>query len=106
VNRYAEGRKSTDKLGLLAFGTDAAIESTASSQVDLKDTPILAVVGTERTDIGAALRLGTAAFPETGQKRLVLLSDGNENLGDALDALSQAQRLGVTIDVIPLGVER
>ena len=106
ANRFAEGRKKSDKMGLLVFGADAALESTASAQVDLKDTKVLAVIGTERTDIGGAIRLGTAAFPETGQKRLVLLSDGNENMGDALEALSQAQRLGVTIDVVPLGVER
>ena len=106
ANRFAEDRKKSDKMGLLVFGTDAALESTAAAQVDLKDTKILAVVGKERTDIASAIRLGTAAFPETGQKRLVLMSDGNENLGDALEALSQAQRLGVTIDVIPMGVLR
>jgi len=105
ANKFAEGRKKTE-MGLLVFGTDAALETTASTQIDLKDTKILAVIGTERTDIGGAIRLGTAAFPETGQKRLVLMSDGNENLGDAMEALSQAQRLGVTIDVVPLGVER
>ncbi|MEY2409947.1 MAG: hypothetical protein QOF48_2617 [Verrucomicrobiota bacterium] len=106
ANRFAENRRKSDKMGLLVFGTDAALESTASAQVDLKDTKILAVIGTERTDIGGAIRLGTAAFPETGQKRLVLFSDGNENMGDALEALSQAQRLGVTIDVVPLAVQR
>src|SRR5437762_3248592 len=52
------------------------------------------------------VRLGTAAFPETGQKRLVLLSDGNENIGDAEAALLAARPLGVTFDVVPLGVER
>ncbi len=49
-----------------------------------RSTKIQAVVGTERTDIAGAIRLGTAAFPETGQKRLVLMSDGNENIGDAM----------------------
>ena len=106
VNRFAEAKKKEDRAGLLVFGTDAALESTASAQVDLKDTKVLAVVGSERTDIGGAIRLGTAAFPETGQKRLVLLSDGNENLGDAMGALMQARPLGVTVDVVPLGVER
>ena len=67
---------------------------------------ILAVVGTERTDIAGALRLGTAAFPEDGQKRLVLLSDGNENVGEALGAVAAARPLGVTVDVIPLGMSR
>src|SRR6266540_3070930 len=106
VNRFAEAKKKEDRAGLLVFGTDAALESTASAQVDPKDTKVLAVVGSERTDIGGAIRLGTAAFPETGQKRLVLLSDGNENLGDAMGALMQARPLGVTVDVVPLGVER
>jgi hypothetical protein len=50
--------------------------------------------------------LGTAAFPERGQKRLVLLTDGNENVGDALSAVQSARPLGVTVDVLPLGVQR
>jgi len=106
VNKFAEEKKKEDKTGLLVFGTEAALETTAAEKIDPKDTKILAVVGTERTDIGGALRLGTAAFPETGQKRLVLLSDGNENLGDAMTAILQARPLGVTVDVIPLGTER
>src|SRR5213596_2640141 len=106
VNRFEVAKKKEDRAGLLVFGTDAALESTASAQVDTKDTKVLAVVGSERTDIGGAIRLGTAAFPETGQKRLVLLSDGNENVGDAFAAVLAARPLGVTVDVVPLGVAR
>lgn len=104
VNTAAKEKKKTDKAGVLVFGTDAAIEISASAAVDVQK--INAVVPTERTDVGAAIRLGTAAFPETGQKRLVLVSDGNENLGDAMAAVLAARPLGVTVDVIPLGVER
>jgi uncharacterized membrane protein len=106
VNKFADEKRKEDKTGLLVFGTEAALETTAAEKIDSRDTKILAVVGTERTDIASAIRLGTAAFPETGQKRLVLLSDGNENLGDAMTAVRQAQPLGVTLDVIPLGAER
>src|SRR5439155_9672327 len=56
--------------------------------------------------LAAAIRLGTAAFPETGQKRLVLLTDGNENVGDAMSAVLAAKPLGVTVDVLPMGVSR
>ena len=70
--------------------------------MDSKDTKFLAVVGSQRTDIAGAVRLGTAAFPETGQKRIVLLSDGNENIGDAMSAVLAARPLGVTVDVVPL----
>ena len=98
------GKKKTDQAGVLVFGAEASLESSAHAVVDLQK--ITAVVGAERTDIAGAVRLGTAAFPETGQKRLVLISDGNENLGDALGALLAARPLGVTMDVVPLGVER
>jgi len=88
----------------LVFGADAAIEIRPNPQIDLRQ--IQAVVGVERTDIASAIRLGTAAFPETGQKRLVLMSDGNENVGDAMSALAASLPLGVTLDVVPLGTSR
>ena len=104
INRVAKEKEKPDKAGVLVFGTEAAIESSANPIVDVQK--INAVVGQERTDIASAIRLGSAAFPETGQKRLVLLSDGNENMGDAIAAMLAARNLGISIDVVPLGVER
>jgi uncharacterized membrane protein len=104
VNESATGKKKEDKAGVLVFGTEAAIESSANEKIDVQK--INAVVGSERTDLAAAIRLGSAAFPETGQKRLVLLSDGNENIGDAVGAATAARALGISIDVVPLGIER
>lgn len=104
ANRWARNKEERDQGGFLIFGTDAALETTASSVAEAEK--IQAVVGTERTDIAGAIRLGTAAFPESGQKRLVLLSDGNENMGDAMAALIAAKPLGVTLDVLPLGSRR
>ncbi|HTD67161.1 MAG TPA: VWA domain-containing protein [Candidatus Limnocylindria bacterium] len=106
AQRIAGEKKKEDRLGYLVFGSDAALETTVNSTVDPKKEKIFAVVGSDRTDIAGAIRLGTAAFPETGQKRLVLLSDGNENMGDALNAVLSAKPLGVSIDVVPLGVAR
>ncbi len=104
VNQTASGKKPNDTAGVLVFGSEAAIESRPNARVDLRQ--VQAVVGAERTDLAGAIRLGTAAFPETGQKRLVLLSDGNENVGDAMAALASARPLGVSLDVVPLGVSR
>src|SRR5690606_25591208 len=58
------------------------------------------------TDIAGAIRLASAAFPETGQKRIVLLSDGNENVGDTISAVLAARPLDVTVDVVPMGAVR
>src|SRR6266850_361781 len=104
INATSKLKKNSDKVGVIVFGTDASIETTPNSAVDLQK--IQAVVGTERSDLAAAIRLGTAAFPENGQKRLVLLTDGNENIGDAMGAVLAAEHLKVSVDVIPLGVSR
>ncbi len=104
VVKAAAEKKPVDKAGVLVFGTDAAIDTSPNAKIG--DQKIQAVVGSERTDIASAIRLGTAAFPETGQKRLVLLSDGNENVGDAFAAVLAARPLGVSVDIVPLGVAR
>ncbi|MDB6065686.1 MAG: putative rane protein [Pedosphaera sp.] len=104
VNKTTAAKKSIDQGGVIVFGSEANIETTANKAVDVEK--IQAVVGTERTDIAGAIRLGTAAFPENGQKRLVLMSDGNENMGDAMTAALAARQLGVTLDVVPMGISR
>jgi uncharacterized membrane protein len=104
INRTAKQKHSMDKAGIIVFGSEASIESSPNAAVDLQK--VQAVVGTERTDLAAAIRLGTAAFPENGQRRLVLLTDGNENMGDAMSAVLAGKRLGVSVDVVALGVAR
>lgn len=104
VNRMAGQKKAVDKAGAIVFGTDASIDRLPNEKIDLQK--IEAVVDTQRSDLASAIRLGTAAFPETGQKRLVLMSDGNENMGDVMSAVLTARPLGVTVDVVPLGVSR
>jgi Ca-activated chloride channel homolog len=104
VDSISKEKKKVDQAGVIVFGSEASIETTPNAAVAAEK--IQAVVDTDRTDIAAAIRLATAAFPETGQKRLVLMSDGNENVGDAMSAVLAAKQLGVTVDVVPMGVVR
>lgn len=101
ANQVAKEKKEQDRGGVIVFGSDASIETAMSPIVDIAKTH--AVVANDRTDLGAAIRLATAAFPEHGQRRMVLLSDGNENLGDAQTAALSARASGVSIDVAPMG---
>jgi Ca-activated chloride channel family protein len=55
------------------------------------------------TDIEAAIREGIAALPANRVPRLVLMSDGLENVGSVTRAAWQARQLGVPIDTYPLG---
>lgn len=104
VNQTSAEKEKSDKAGIIVFGSEASIESEVNPVVDKEK--IQAVVDTERTDIASAIRLATAAFPEIGQKRIVLMTDGNENLGDSRSALLSALPLDVTLDVVPMGVRR
>jgi uncharacterized protein YegL len=54
------------------------------------------------TNLEAAIRDGVAAMPAGMVPRLVLASDGNENLGSVARAIWQAQQLGIPIDTVPL----
>lgn len=104
VTRLVGPKPLTDQAGVIVFGAEASIDRLPNVALDLPK--IEAVINPQRSDLAAAIQLGTAAFPETGQKRLVLLSDGNENIGDAINAVRAGRSQGVTVDVIPLGVAR
>ncbi len=57
---------------------------------------------TDRTNVSAAMRLAMAMFPHDTAKRMVLLSDGNDNMGDVLAEARRAKASGVPVDVVPL----
>ena len=54
------------------------------------------------TNLEAAIREGLATLPAGLVPRVLLISDGNENLGSVTRAIWQAQQRGVPIDVMPL----
>jgi uncharacterized membrane protein/Mg-chelatase subunit ChlD len=94
------GRKSNDKWGVVVFGREAFIDLAPGNAPTLGR--ILTVAPTEFTDIAAAIRLALAVLPENTRKRLVILSDGNENLGDALAEAGVARSNDVAVDIVPL----
>ena len=100
VQQAVKGKKDNDRAGIVVFGRDAYIELAPSTARDVDK--IQTVTSTQFTDIAAAIRLGMASLPDGMQKRLVVLSDGNENLGDALEEAFSAASNDVKIDVVPL----
>jgi Mg-chelatase subunit ChlD len=74
---------SGDRAAVVLFGEDALVERLATEENALND--LTSVPISTRTDIASALQLALALFPNEGGKRIVLLSDGQENLGYALE---------------------
>ena len=90
-----------DVAGIVAFGRDALVERLPSDLAELDriaSTPVKSA-----TDIGAALRLATALFPDDAQKRIVLLSDGNDTAGSGQAEAALAASAGVQVETRRIG---
>jgi uncharacterized membrane protein len=99
-----ESLKPSDRAAVVLFGADALVERPLSAVQRL--APVTSVPGSLNTDIGAAIRLGMALLPAGTARRLVILSDGIETVGDAAESARLAAASGVQIAVHPLGEER
>ncbi|MCX7048370.1 MAG: VWA domain-containing protein [Candidatus Sumerlaeota bacterium] len=89
-----------DRQWILMFGADACIEQTNDSQPEF-EAPA-AVVKRSGSNIANALQLALACASGAAQKRIVLLSDGNQNAGSAEEAARAAVAAGISVDVVPL----
>lgn len=56
----------------------------------------------DRSNLAAGVRMAMATFPDGFARRIVLLSDGNENSGTLVEEIDNAAGSGVSIDVVPL----
>lgn len=98
-------RSREDRVGVVAFGRLAGIEALPrTSDLDLEE--FVTLFEPDATDIAGAVRLAAAAFPEGCAKRIVLLTDGDENRGSVLDEVRAAREQGIVVDVVPIEAER
>jgi uncharacterized membrane protein len=85
---------------LVVFGGRAVVERAPSGERTLGQ--VAGIPGGAATNIQEALQLGLSLAPAEGRQRLVLLSDGGENAGDAQAAARLAAARGVPVDVVTL----
>ena len=95
---------SEDKAGVIVFGREATIEHPPFADniraVGMLES--LFALRTDATNIASALKLAQASFPEDTAKRIVIVTDGNENLGDARTIAATMASAGIGIDVVPI----
>ena len=95
-------KQDEDVAGIVAFGADALVERLPSdlAEIDrIASTPVR-----DATDIGAALRLAGALFPDDAQKRIVLLSDGNDTTGSGQAEAALAAARGIQVETVLTGI--
>lgn len=109
VSQTLRQMKGKDRMGLLVFGQEASVELYPSPRSQAKgeswgrSPQVESPVRGDRTDIAAALRLARGLFPEGYRKRLVLLSDGQDNRGEPLEEAIRLKLEDVGVNVVPIG---
>lgn len=95
-----KGRRPNDRLAVISFDGQSAVEQLpmATLGIERLTEPVIA----DQSNIAGALRMAMALFPPGTMRRVVLVSDGNENVGDALQEADQFRAAGVPIDIVPV----
>ena len=100
-----------DRIGLVAFAGTSFVQcpltldySAARIFLNAIDTDLIPVQGTA---IGEALRKSTKAFrtQENKSKAIILITDGEDQTGQAMKAAEEAKKAGVKIFTIGIGKE-
>ena len=95
LDQVAAALAPGDELGVVVFGKDTHVARSPSrpEPVDLETPPVSATA----TDIGTALQTAIALFPPDTERRLALLTDGNETRGSGAAQVARAARARVSI---------
>jgi len=109
VQAAAKGKRRNDTLGLITFGRDphTQIVPGASATPSNVGGPgglqgVKHYGATNATDIAQALEAAPPQIPRGMAGKIVLLSDGNENVGSALAVVPSLTARGVKVDTVLL----
>jgi uncharacterized membrane protein/Mg-chelatase subunit ChlD len=104
VQRLVEDkREPDDRVAALTFGKEAEIASQPDTRSIVPDNEHAG--DRDGSNIAAGIRQALSILPPDTAKRIVLVSDGNENVGNALAEAEIARANGIPIDVIPIEYE-
>lgn len=97
INKAFSKKDKKDIVGSVAFGQRAVINSYPSEETVYFD--FNSYVDNSHTNISDGLTLGSTIIDAKTKKRIVLISDGNENIGDVQKSARSFSSLSIPVDV-------
>lgn len=94
-----------DRVGVITFDGQADVDLIPSRGGDKglgNSIGFGMTVQPDITNIAAGVRLALAALPEGYKRRIVVITDGNQNAGNLVEEVGAAVASGVAIDIVPL----
>lgn len=96
-------KKETDHVGVISFGKKAVVEQNPSKEPYFLQPQ--GYVDDSATDIANVLKLSSAILPEDTKKRIVLLSDGEETMEEAMIQAKLLKEQNIVVDAYTLQKE-
>jgi len=96
-------REPEDRVAAVTIGRDAEILAQPDKRSIIADEEHAG--DRDASNIAAGIRQALSILPPDSAKRIVLISDGNENIGNALAEAEVAKANGIPIDVVPIEYE-
>ncbi|MBF0280606.1 MAG: VWA domain-containing protein [SAR324 cluster bacterium] len=100
IDQAIQGMGSEDQAGLILFGKKPILEVPLKR--NFTSDPFHSQVNANFTNIYEAIQLAIGKLPEEGSNRIVLISDGNQNINRAENMSFLANALGIQIFSFPL----
>lgn len=93
-------RQATDRAAVIVFGREAAVEVPPVEFTPVS-RPVETLVDQTATNLADALTKAATILPRDAARRVVIVSDGNENIGAAARESRALLQSGIGIDVVP-----
>ena len=104
VDRHRQVEQN-DRVAVVAFGREPQVEHPALEYPpDVRQLESL--IDGSATNLAAAMQVAASILPTDGARRLVLVTDGNENIGRAIDEAGALAQRGTSIDVISIPIDK
>ena len=100
IQQVASDMQGDDWAGLIVFGKHPSLEAILEPRLGALN--IQSIVNPHNTNIHDALQLAIGSLPRQGKNKIIVLSDGNENMRHARDMAYLAGSLGIEIFPVPL----
>lgn len=99
IHGTADAKNENDMIGIVTVGRNALVNQPLSKNKISKE---FHRTDPDYTNLSDGLRLATSLFAEETSGSIVLLSDGNENLGNIIEEAQLLSLQGIPVDVVPL----
>ncbi|HET7581063.1 MAG TPA: VWA domain-containing protein [Bacillales bacterium] len=105
LNKALKEKPSEDRAAVITIGAKAAVEKSLSAGSQ-EISEFRTNINPDYTNLASGLQLAGSLFGDQARGRVILMTDGNENIGSVKRQARYLHEQGYVVDVLPLDVKR